>query len=270
MLVWLLVNQNKLSMESFTEQSKKIITLATILALVVGSYAAFVYARAYAGSVGPTSYRSFGVTSEGKVVAVPDVATFSFGLITQGGKDVAKLQSDNSTKVNKAIDFLKQAGVAEKDIKTINYSINPRYQGYNCGVGELCPPAQIIGYEINQTVEVKVRKFDKVGDILAGVVTQGANSVSGLQFTVDDIKKLESEARGLAIKAANTQAELVAQAGGFGLGSLLSVDEVTNSPYPYAMGSAMADVKMMAAPAPAIQAGSQEIVVRVNARYQIR
>jgi uncharacterized protein YggE len=252
------------------EQLKKVLTVVSILALVVGAYAVLIYARAYSSSVGPTSYRSFGVTGEGKVVVVPDVANFSFGLITQGGKDVAKLQADNSTKVNKAIDFLKESGVDEKDIKTTNYSINPRYQGYNCGMGELCPPAQIIGYEINQTIEVKVRKFDKVGDILAGVVTQGANSVSGLQFTVDDIKKLESEARGLAIKEAGTQAKLVAEAGGFGLGSLLSVDEMTNGPYPYAMGSAMSEAKVMNIQAPSIQAGSQEIVVRVNARYQIR
>lgn len=252
-----------------TDNTKKIVTLATILALVVGSYAAFVYARAYAGSVGPTSYRSFGVVGEGKVVAVPDVATFSFSVITQGGKDVAALQADNTTKANKVITFLKDAGVEEKDIKTINYSVNPRYQGFGCGPGQICPPSQIVGYEITQTVDVKIRKFDTVGDILAGIVAQGANSVSSLQFTVDDMKKLESEARGLAIKEAQEQAELVAEAGGFRLGSLLSVDDMSNGPYPY---MASVDMKVMseASVAPSIQPGSEEVVVRVSARYQIR
>lgn len=244
-----------------------------ILALLVGSYAAFVYAKAYAGSVGPTAYRSFGVTGEGKVVAVPDVATFSFSVINQGGADIGKLQSDNTKKVNSAIEFLKKTGVDEKDITTSGYNVSPRYQGFNCNaVTGICPPSQIIGYEISQTVNVKVRSFDKIGAILSGVVAAGANSVSSLQFTVDDIKKLENEARGLAIKQAEEMAKEVADAADFRLGSLLSVDEFYPQPYPYGGGGDMMEAKAISLQAqnPTIAPGSQEIIIRVNARYQIK
>src|SRR3989338_607669 len=183
------------------------------------SFAVLSYVQTYANSIEPGTYRSFSVSGEGKVVAVPDVAEFSFSVITQGGKDLGVLQKDNTAKVNKIIEFIKAKGVDAKDIKTQNYSVEPRYTNYTCrsypmpmGVGaensamaassmpaiypveKACPPPEITGYNINQYVSVKVRDFTKTGELLSGAVGNGANSVSQLFFTIDDPTVLKNQA----------------------------------------------------------------------------
>src|SRR3989344_5441892 len=91
----------------------------------------FWYVKTYARSVPPM--RTFSVQGEGKVVAIPDIALISFSVLTEGGKDLAALQKENTEKGNLVITFLKENKVADKDIKTESYRITPRYQSYSCG-----------------------------------------------------------------------------------------------------------------------------------------
>lgn len=252
---------------------------AGIAFIGVLSFAVLSYVQTYANSIEPGTYRSFSVSGDGKVVAVPDVAEFSFSVITQGGKDLGALQKENTTKVNKVIEFVKSSGVAAKDIKTQNYSVEPRYTNYSCKpviiaypVDSSCPPPDITGYTINQYVSVKVRDFTKTGELLSGVVTNGANSVSQLFFTIDDPTILKNQARAEAIAKAQAQAKATARAAGFKLGRLLSIDEGYGGQVYYAK-TMMADGRggaSEAAPAPVIEPGSQDITVTVNLRYEIR
>ena len=124
------------------------------MALIVFAYAAYSYTDSYSKSIQPTSFRSFSVSGEGKTVAVPDVAQFSFGVITQGSKDITSLQRDNTSKTNKIINFIKASGVDEKDIKTQNYDLSPRYQTYGCENG-ICPPSEIVGYTLVRLFKLK-------------------------------------------------------------------------------------------------------------------
>lgn len=254
--------------------------VALTIALLVGAYAALSYVGTYSASVEPSSFRSFAVTAQGKVVTVPDVAEFNFSVVTEGGTDLGSLQEANTEKMNKAIEFVKSSGVDAKDIQTNNYYINPRYQYYNCGQyasGSVqpCPPAEIVGYTVTQNVDVKIRDFSKIGGILSGVVKNGANTVSQLQFTIDDPEKAKNDARADAIEKAMTQAEEVADAAGFSVGRLLSVDESGYNPYYYdsvrsmkAMASGIGGAE--SAPVPAIEPGSQEVNVTVTLRYEIK
>jgi uncharacterized protein len=256
--------------------------VVAVLALAVSlfSYALSYgdYVKSYGKSIQPSSFRSFSATGEGKVVAIPDVAQFTFSVITEGDKDIAGLQKKNVDLANKAIDFVKGNGVAAKDVKTEGYNLEPRYQYFNCNHPESsvtpCPPPEIVGYKITQTVLVKVRDFGKIGNILGGVVVNGANNVSGLSFTVDDPTDLQNQARAEAIAKAKVRAEAVAEAGGFKLGQLLGIDEGYN-PYPPmyaraydAVGMGGAETKSV--PAPTIEPGSQEITVNVTLRYEIQ
>ncbi|MEK7629892.1 MAG: SIMPL domain-containing protein [Patescibacteria group bacterium] len=246
---------------------------ALIVVSLVSAFAAWSFADTYSKSIEPSSFRSFSVSGEGKVTAVPDVAEFSFGVLTEGGKDIAALTNENTTKVNKAIAFVKSEGVADKDIKTENYSLTPRYLTYSCNHPETsgsvsCPPAEIVGYSINQTVSVKVRDFSKIGEALSGVVLNGANTVSSLNFTIDDSNALQNQARAEAISKAKEKAEVIATSGGFSIGRLLSIDE-GYSPVPYYSAKETFGLGG-AAPAPVIQPGSQEIQVTVNLRYEIK
>jgi len=168
--------------------------------------------------------------------------------------------------------------VASKDIKTSGYTITPRYQRYSCPdegrSGEPCPPADIVGYTVSQTVDVKVRDFSVIGDIMSGVVQHGANTVSSLSFTIDDPTSVEAEARAQAIEKAQAQAREIAKAGGFSVGRLLNVysnryyydNYAAKSSVPLGMGGATE----AAVPAPAIEPGSQDVTVMINLTYEIR
>lgn len=248
------------------------------IALVAVAIAGIVSATTYSRSIEPSSYRSFSVSGEGTAYGIPDVATFSVGVTTEGGTDLGALQEENTTKVNAIIAFLKENGVAKEDITTSSYNVSPRYQHYSCdytwsGGGEPCPPADIVGYTISQRVSVKARDFEVVGTLLSGVVDAGANTVSSLSFEIDDSDAVESEARAEAIAKARAKAEAVAQAGGFSVGRILDIYE--SSVYPcydyayaedavaYGMGG---DMKVT----PTIEAGSEEINVNVTIRFEIK
>ncbi len=257
------------------EKTKQYVHFALTIALLVGAYAALTYVNAYSSSIQPSSYRSFSVTAQGKTIAVPDIARFTFSVVTQGGKDLASLQEMNTASMNKAIDFLKSEGVDAKDVKTSGYTISPRYQYSDCGMyaTAVCPPPVIVGYTVTQNVDVTIRDFTKIGGLLSGIVKQGANSVSQLQFTIDDPTKVKEAARADAIKKAQAQAQEIAKAAGFSVGRLLSISESGSVPVYYnamrAAGAAQGGA-MMESAAPTIEPGSQETDVTVTLQYEIK
>ncbi len=262
-----------------TEKIRGYLYVAIIVGVLVVAYAAISFVGAYSNSIEPSSYRSFSVTSDGKAIGVPDVAEFTFSIVTEGGKDLASLQSQNTDGMNKAIDFVKGEGVDSKDIQTSGYNISPRYQYSNCGVysgtvsSSVCPPPTIVGYTVTQNVDVKARDFSKIGDILSGVVKNGANTVSSLSFTIDDPTAVQAEARSQAIQKAEAQAEQIAKEAGFSVGRLLSIDENQNFPGPvYAMNEmkTLSSAGTGAVLAPTIEAGSEEVDVSVTLRYEIK
>ncbi len=260
---------------------KNTLGVALIACALAGTVGLVRMSSAYSRSIDPATARSFTVTGESKVVVVPDVAQFTFGVTTQGGRDLAVLQKENTQKVNEAIAFVKSKKVDAKDITTSQYQVEPRYQYSSCASG-VCPPPQIVGYTVVQRVIVKVRDFAAASDILAGVVERGANDVSQLTFTVDDLESIRNTARITAIAKAREKATAIAKAGDVRIGKLISIDEGTApAAYPemgYGAGaraeSFVYDTAMSAkavnAPAPAIEAGSQEVQVFVTLRYSIR
>lgn len=255
---------------------KNYLGIAVIAVLFIFALSAMSYVSSYSKSIQPSSFRSFSASGEGKITAIPDIAQFTFSVIIEGGKDIAKLQKENTDKTNKITNFAKSSGVADKDIKTQNYNLDPRYQYYSCPVpqevAESCPPAEIVGYTITQTIAVKIRNFEKIGDIMAGVVQNGANSVSQLSFSVDDMSIVQDKAREEAIKKAKERAKLIAKAGDFKVGKLLSIDEggYPEPIYGYGIsGFATKSAIESSLPAPQIEPGSQEIKVNVILRYEI-
>lgn len=248
--------------------------IVAIVTMLLISFAAISYARSYAKSVQPSSFKSFTVTGEGKVTAIPDVATFTATVITEGGKDLSSLQKENSDKSNKVVSYLKSLKIEAKDIKTTGFDVEPRYEYYNCVSGGVCPPATIVGYTIRQSVSVKIRDFNIIGDALSNVVKNGANSVSALSFTLDKRDEAVNKAKAEAITKAKERAKAMAKAGDFRLGDLLSIDEVGYSvpmaAYDRAGGVSNEMLKATVESTPTIEPGSQEITETVSLRYEIK
>ncbi|PIR46306.1 MAG: hypothetical protein COV07_04385 [Candidatus Vogelbacteria bacterium CG10_big_fil_rev_8_21_14_0_10_45_14] len=265
-----------------SERIKNYLGIAIIIGVLSTGFSAMSLARGYGASIEPGSYRSFSVSGEGKITTIPDVARTSAGILVEGGKDLGALQESASKKSRDLVAFLKKEGVDAKDIKTEQYSVEPRYQYFSCGVrvysdgGDVkpCPPPEIVGYTIRQSVSIKIRDFEKIGAIMAGVVDNGANTISGISFTVDEPAIVEAEARAEAIEMAKEKAEAVSKAGGFSLGKLLAIEEGGSMPIyrTYAMPESM-DMAMGVSSqksAPAIEAGSQDVTVNVILRYEIK
>jgi len=254
---------------------KNILGAAAIIVVLSFAYSVISYVGSYSSSIEPSAFRSFSVSGEGKITAIPDTASFTFSVITEGGKNIVNLQKENTEKTNKIIEFVKSNGVESKDIKTQNYNIEPRYQYFSCPASfgdsrKPCPPPEIVGYIIRQTVEVKIRDFAKIGDILTGAAEKGANSISELSFTIDDSDKIKNQAREEAIAKAKEKAVSIAKAGGFKLGRLLSIEEGGDYPLPIyrTMGAAFETEKGL--PSPTIEPGSQDVIINVVLKYEIR
>lgn len=241
------------------------------IALIAGVLMFALAAWSYARSFEPASYRSFTVSAEGEATAVPDVAVFTFGVITESDlNNLEEAKDENAEKANSIIDYLRDEDVEKKDIKTLSYNVSPRYNNIRCFTGP-CPEPQIVGYTISQMIQAKARDLDKAGELLSGVVDNGANNVSGLGFEVDDITEVENEAREAAFEKAKAQAKAMAKAGGFKVGKLISVDEgFIGRGRDVFFAEAMEVGIGGGGSAPQVEPGEQEIRVNVTLRYAIK
>ena len=194
----------------------------------------------------------------GEIFAKPDLVITSFSVITQV-KTVAEALSGNTKKMNAVIDFMKSQEIAEKDLKTTNFSISPRYEWQDKGSKQV-----LVGYEVNQSLEVKIRDLIKVGLILQGGADAGANQVGNLNFTIDKEDELKSQARKLAIDQAKSKAKELADQLGIKLVKIVSFSEGGYRDY------APISFSLEKAVAPQIQTGENKIEVTVNITYEIR
>ncbi len=213
------------------------------------------------------------VSGEGKVSAVPNLATISF-TISENATTASAAQDAATKKINVALAVLKDLNIDEKDIKTSSYNVYPRYSNQAPCYAYPCPDYEqkIIGYSASQTVEVKVRDTDETGTVLAQLGDAGVSNLYGPNFTVEDPEALVAEAREEAIKKAREQARELASQLGVRVVRIVNFSE-GGYPMPYyfkteaAMDSANG---RGGSPAPAIPAGENEIVVNVSITYEIR
>lgn len=229
---------------------------------------------AYVGRDVPTQ-NTITVSGTGDAVAVPDIATFTFG-VTQEAADVATAQKNATNKINAAIDFVKQNGVADKDIKTTSYNITPVYDYANgvCNAYQCSPSKQTLrGYEVSQMIEVKVRKTEDAGKLLSGIGAQGVTNISGLNFGVDKEETVKAQARQLAIDDAKSKADTLAKQLGVHLVRIVNFNESGNVPIYYdkmAMGMGGGVAQSASVPTPSIPSGEQKITSNVTITYEIR
>jgi uncharacterized protein YggE len=245
--------------------------LATFLAMQTLSLL-----RAYpfiGGSVPATN--TITVSGEGETFAVPDIATFTFSVIEEA-PTVEVAQQNAAEAVNAAIDYLKSSGVDEKDIKTLSYNVYPRYEyrrQTNGTSAALYPDGtrELVGFEVSQTIMVKVRDTQKAGELLSGVGSKGASNISGLQFTIDDEDALIASARKQAIDDAKAKAQQLADDLGVRLVRVVSFNEYGGGPVYYAQyGVGGAADEAVRTAAPSVPTGENKITANVSVTYEIR
>ncbi len=226
-----------------------------------------------------TTTNTISFSGEGKVSAKPDVSVVNFSIVTEAVTSKAA-QNDNSAKSKKVVDFLKDQGIADKDIKTRGYNVYPQYSyprpisiGVSTNMGYPVPPndngnPKITGYQVTQSFEVKVRDLTKVGAVLDGLVAQGANQVNNLGFQIDNPEKIKDEARAMAIADAKAKADSLRSQLGIRLGKIVNYTEGGGG-YPVYMLEAKTTGGDSGS-GPSTPTGENEITVDVTITYQIR
>lgn len=216
------------------------------------------------------------VQGEGEVFAVPDVATFTYTVSVERVKTAKDAQDEGARISNLADEYLKESGIDKKDIKTVNYSLQPQYKYVQivC-ITFPCDPREreFDGFTLTHSVQVKVRDIDSAGDILSGLTSAGDNkiSVGGLSFTIDDEDALKEEAREIAIKDAKSKAKALTKDLGVRLVRVVNFNEYGGGEiYRTSVESFGLGGDSAVQSAPKISVGENRITSNVNVTYEIR
>jgi hypothetical protein len=186
-------------------------------------------------------------------------------VLTLGAESDAATVADARAQASESMDAmlkaLKDGGVADKDVQTTRFSVQPKYDYTN-------NKQDIIGFTVSNIATVKVRDIDKTGELIDAAVTAGGNRarVESLNFTIDDPSALESQAREKAMAEAKSKADTLAKAGGITIGKPRSITEGGGAvPITFAedsLRSAAAD-----APNTPIDIGQLEVQISVSVVY---
>lgn len=206
--------------------------------------------------------RRLTVTGEGVAEAVPDMATIRVG-VQNGAATAAEAMASTSAAMAAVLERLAGAGVAPRDVQTSGLSLSPVYD-YSRQDGS--PPRQV-GFEARNGVTVRLRDIAAVGTVLDALVSDGANTLEGITFGLQDPVPAMDEARRRAVAEARRKAELYAEAAGVRLERLVSLDEARGlSPRPemFARAAAVADAAVPVAE------GELSLSASVTMVYEIR
>jgi len=200
------------------------------------------------------------VNGTGRVGLAPDAAELTLGVESQAST-LGEATSDAARRMGAVVARIKAFGVADSDIATVAYSVDPRMAPSDPARRD--EPPRIVGYRVMNLAQVTVRKLSDAGPILDAAVASGANAVRGIRFTLVDPAQAQAQARSNAVAEALAKTRQLAAAAGVKLGDVLTIRESTAIPPVPMRGAAL---RMEATP---IEPGQLEVVVTVELRQAI-
>jgi len=202
------------------------------------------------------------LSAYGEVKAAPDMASISFGVITEAPTADAAM-AQNRARMTQVIAALRRGGIAERDIQTSGLNLSPQYAYVQNEQPKLS------GYQASNQVTVIVNDLARVGSAIDAVVAAGANNVGGVTFGLKDPTAAENDARRAAVRAMQAKAALYAQATGYSVGRLITLAEgggYNPAPPPILMATMARAEKMDSTP---VQPGQMNVRVDITALYEL-
>ena len=201
------------------------------------------------------------VVAMGEVTRVPDVVNINAGVITQAPTATEAIRQ-NAARMEAVRAALRSAGIADRDIQTSQLNLNPQYRFAEN------QPAQLIGYQAVNEVNVRFRDIAKTGAILDALVAQGANQINGPMLAIEHPETALDEARTRALANARARAELYARALGMHVARILSVSEAgvgyMPPPRPMARGMVAGEAATQIVP------GEQTLNVSLTVSFELQ
>jgi uncharacterized protein YggE len=248
---------------------KKYIWLTGSLALIAISFAAIAQGMNDLSVIKHPNGQvaSITVSGEGEVTALPDIATVTL-TVRESAKTVPEAQKLAETKIAQALKDVATLGVDKKDTKTLSYTINPKYEQQGVSVCNVygCPPTKTVvtGYEVAQSLQIKVRKIDQAGEVIGLIGKANITEISGPEFTVEDMDKAKAGAKAVAIAKALDKAKVTAKSLHVGLGSIISFNEDNGNVYPMYARAEVMSMKAVGAADTAVTLPQGENVIKSN------
>ena len=198
------------------------------------------------------------VSGEGAVSVSPDRARIRVGVVTRAATAPEALRQHEQDVVG-VLTRVRQLGVADREIQLESLNLGENYG-----------PNGPDGYVAQRAVTVTLDTLRLVPDLVAAVVSEGADQLQGIDYVVRDSRAAEAQALDRAVADARSKAERIASASGVTLGRVVGVQESgapqVGPPGVYFARVASADV----APTPgAYSAGSNTVVARVTVQFEI-
>jgi uncharacterized protein YggE len=133
------------------------------------------------------------------------------------------LVQPNVARITLGVDVFDQslaAGIAETDIRTVNYTLTPQYDQQ----GNPNQPV-LRGYRVQNMVQIKSTNIGGMGALIDDVVSSGATHIFGITFESDNMEALKNQARDQAMANARAKAEQLARDSGVTLGRPTLIEE---------------------------------------------
>jgi uncharacterized protein YggE len=204
------------------------------------------------------------VSGEGEAAVAPDMALLSLSVMREA-KTAREALDDNNAAMAEVIEAIKLFGVADRDLQTAGLQIMPRYNYTNKPDGT--QEAELIAYQVTNSLSVRVRDLVKTGEILDKAVSLGVNQGGNIVFANDDPSAVITEARKKAVAEATAKARTLAEAAGVNLGRILEISDQSFGAQPMPIEAKAFD--RMAASVP-IEAGENAYRVQVNMTFELK
>jgi uncharacterized protein len=199
------------------------------------------------------------------VRADPDLAQVGAGVQTRAQTASEAVQA-NAQQMERLVDRLRSLGIERDDIQTSNFSLNAEYD-YNNRNGQ---QPIFTGYMVTNQVTVRLKRLDRVGQVLDALVAAGANNIFGPNFMLENDREAKAVARKNAFQRAQGQAEEFARMAGYTGARLLEVSESFQSfgPVPVAEGAIRVTAASRDAVTP-IEPGQVGTAVTLTTKYEM-
>jgi uncharacterized protein YggE len=199
-------------------------------------------------------------TGEATVTAKPDRAEIDIGVVTEA-RSAEDAAAQNARGTAAVLEKVKGLLKASGEVRTVNYSLNPRYI-YPQNVAPV-----LEGYTANNTVQVTVDDLGLLGKLIDASTGAGSNTIGGIRFTLKDDQSIRVEALRRAAQKARANAEAIAQSLGLRVTGVLSA-ESSESGGVVPLRQPMTMARASAAPAP-IEAGTIDVHASVTVTLAI-
>lgn len=211
--------------------------------------------------------RSVSVNGTGSASVLPDMAVITLG-VQSDAPTAREALTENNEQMDAVLSAVRQAGIANADIRTQAVQLYPRYdtspqpvEGQGGGTNNLT------GFTAANTVEITVRDIENLGALIDQSVTAGSNQIQGIRFDVSAPNQALDEAREAALSDARHKAQQLAELTDSSLGQVITVTEGSRGPIFYqniAVDAIAAEESVPVAP------GSQMVTVDVQVTWELQ